>query len=627
MQTIRTVLSATTLTVTLFIFSTAPLAHADAQFEAYLDGLVAAQFNDYDLAGMTFVLIKDGEILLAKGYGLADIASSTPVDPEVHMFRPGSVSKLLTWTAVMQLVEQGKLDLSTDVAEYVSQFDLPNEFDTPLTLNHILTHTPGLEDRFTNLFSDTPDAIRPLAESLAAGMPNQIRKPGTQSSYSNWATALAGLIVANVSDMSFEDYVQQNILEPLNMRASTFDEPLPAALADNMATGYVTDSGELAPLGFEYIKNFGPAGALSATATDLANFMLAHLHEGQFGEARILSADTTRQMHAVLFQHADDVAAMAHGFYEKWHNGQRFIGHGGDTIAFHSELLLDPTNAFGFFVSFNAVDGAQARSGVVNGVLNYFYGTPERRFVFPTLPDSAKRIAQVVGNYRINRRSYTTVEALVGLGGDIPVVPGSLEGSINIPVPNLGGMFYEVEPFVFQKSGGTTQLKFTKDPQGNVAHLLFAPVPVMAADKMSPIASANTHQLLIPLTLIASLFVLINYVRNRRDGLEGNASRGRLALTGAAISFLLFAIVMGLQVAGLDMNRIPFEFPPTGLGVALVFPIIGAVLTLLAWACLIPVWQAAACNVWARLRYTFVLIVFTLFLLVMNYWNMLGWMY
>ena len=190
----------------------------DEKFEAYLDGLVTAQFNNYDLAGMTFVMVKDGEIALSKGYGLADLASGEPVDPARHLFRPGSVSKLFTWTAVMQLVEAGQLDPHADVAEYVDQFDIPREQDKPITLAHIMAHTPGLEDGAAGyLFADSPDDLKPLAEILAKYAPAQVREPGTQAAYSNWATALAGLIVANVSGMSFEDYVQKHIFEPLNM--------------------------------------------------------------------------------------------------------------------------------------------------------------------------------------------------------------------------------------------------------------------------------------------------------------------------------------------------------------------------------------------------------------------------
>ncbi len=193
-----------------------------ARFEAYLDGLVAAQFNDYKLAGMTFVMVKDGEVLLSKGYGYAHLDNLTPVDPATHLFRPGSVSKLFTWTAVMQLVEQDRLDLKADVSQYVDQFEIPNEFDTPLTMENLMTHTPGLEDGAAGyLFADEESDLRPLAEVLETYTPTQVARPGAYSSYSNWSTALAGLIVANISGQSFESYVDEHIFQPLGMTYAT----------------------------------------------------------------------------------------------------------------------------------------------------------------------------------------------------------------------------------------------------------------------------------------------------------------------------------------------------------------------------------------------------------------------
>ncbi len=608
------------------------VAHAQAadafdvgRFEAYLDGLAAAQFNDHKLAGMTFSLVRADRVILTRGYGYADVASQTPVDPDYHLFRPGSVSKLFTWTAVMQLVEAGQLDLDADVNDYVTQFEVPNEFDTPMTLTHILTHTPGLEDRFTNLFEDDVADTLPLAEALARGMPAQVRPPGTVASYSNWATALAGLIVANVSGMSFERYVQERILNRLAMTQATFEEPLPDRLAAAMATGYVTDEASLAEYPFEYVRNFGPAGAMSASAGDLARFMLAHLNGGAHDGARILSAESVQRMHEPLFSHHPDVAAVAHGFYEKHRNGQRFVGHGGDTIAFHSEMVLDPENRLGFFVSFNSAEGAQARAAVVNGVIDYFYPPPPRRFTYEPLEGSAARIAEVVGGYRFNRRSFTTFEAITGLAGDIPIAPSKDAGAIQLPVPNIGGKFHEVAPYVFEQAGRGTRLVFTPGDGG--MRMLIGPVPVMVAEKVGFATSAGNHQLVLALTLLASLFVLINYARNRRDGLSGGPARGRLALVIAAAAAILFGAGLGLQISSLDMNYVVFEFPPAGTGALLVLPwlVLGA--TLVAVAYLPQVWQAGACNVWARLRYTWMVVLFALFLLVLNYWNMLGWKY
>ncbi len=612
----------------VMVFISVQAVAEDGHFEAYLDGLVAGQFHDYDLAGMTFVMVKDGEIALSKGYGLADLATGERVDPARHLFRPGSVSKLFTWTAVMQLVEAGKLDPHADVSQYIDQFEMPNEQGSPITLANIMSHTPGLEDGAAGyLFADEPADLIPLAEALAKYTPRQVRQPGTQAAYSNWATALAGLIVANISGMSFEAYVQTHIFEPLGMQQATFDEPLPSHLADDMATGYVESGGTLEPFGFEYIKNFGPAGALSAASNDMARFMIAHLNQGAYGDAHILKPETIAHMHSQHFTHSEveGVAGMAHGFIESFRHGQRFIGHAGDTIAFHSSMTLDPENNFGFYMSFNAPDGATARGAIINGIIDYFYATHPVSWNYEEREGSAERIAEVVGAYRLNRRSYTKLEGIVSLAQDISVAPSGA-GQILIPGP-LGGKFAEVEDYVFEKVGDHQRLVFQKDASGAIAHLYLASLPIIVADRVGTFETAANHQLVILLALLAALFVLINYVRNRKDGLSGGAARGRASLVAVSVCLLVFVIGMGIVIGGLDMNRVVFDFPPPGIPLLLVFPILIALFTLIALVYLVPVWRADACSFWARIRYTYVCIVFVLLLAVMHYWNMIGWNY
>lgn len=599
-------------------------------FETFLDGVMAAQFEDYQLVGVTFALVRNGELVLAKGYGQASLATGEPVSPALTLFRPGSVSKLFTWTAVMQLVEQGRLDLNAPVAGYVSQFELPNAFDEPLTLTHLLTHTPGLEDGAAGyLFADEPEDLVPLADSLAAHVPAQVRPPGTFASYSNWATALAGLVVANVSGQSFEDYVAEHIFTPLGMNQATFEEPLPAHLAPYMAQGYTVKYGGVEPMGFEFIHNFGPAGALSASAEDMARFISAHVSGGATADGRILSPETTALMHERLFAHDDRVAGMAHGFYEIFRNGERFVGHGGDTIAFHSELVIQPESGFGFFISFNTPEGARARAAVVDAVLDWFYpgdGGAQPPFPEAPLAGTADRIKQVAGAYRLNRRSYTRLEGSIGLGGDITVVPAG-EGEIFIP-GEIGGRFVEVAPYRFRQQLRQGTLVFQTDDGGRVTRALIGSLPIMVADRLAVWEQASTHQLVIALALLAAIFVLLNAARRRgKAAVTGPARLGRWCLIGASASFLAFVVAFAVAMGEPDMAEMIFDFPPPGTAIALAFPVIGAGFTLLALGFAVPVWRAPDCTLWQRLRYTYVTVLFVLLIAVLAYWNLLGWRY
>ena len=221
------------------------------ELEAFLDGVMTAHLNDKNVAGATVAVVRDGEIFFAKGYGYADWGRSTPVDPERTLFRIGSVSKLFTWTAVMQLAEQRKLHLQADVNSYID-FEIPEGYDEPITLTHLLTHTPGFEDRGFGLWASTADDIEPMGDWLAANIPARVRPPGVHAAYSNYGTALAGYIVERVSGVSWEEYLEQNIFEPLGMEYASARQPLSSDLTTHMSAGYAYTGGQFDEKDFEW---------------------------------------------------------------------------------------------------------------------------------------------------------------------------------------------------------------------------------------------------------------------------------------------------------------------------------------------------------------------------------------
>src|SRR5688572_14559578 len=196
-----------------------------ADLEAWLDGFMPYALEQTDVAGSVVAVVKDGKVVLEKGYGYADLAKRTPVDAERTLFRPGSISKLFTWTAVMQLVEQGKLDLDQDVNTYID-FKIPPYQGKPVTLRHIMTHTTGMEEVIRGLISGDEKSIQTLESTLKHWVPERIYAPGSTPAYSNYATALAGYIIERTSGESFDNYIEKHILVPLDMRHSSFRQPL-----------------------------------------------------------------------------------------------------------------------------------------------------------------------------------------------------------------------------------------------------------------------------------------------------------------------------------------------------------------------------------------------------------------
>jgi CubicO group peptidase (beta-lactamase class C family) len=227
---------------------TAPAATGKAltadDVNAWLDGYMPYALATGDLAGAVVVVVKDGQIVTERGFGYADVAAKKPVDPKLTLFRPGSTSKLFTWTAVMQLVEQGKLDLDADVNKYLdADFQVPPRDGKPITLRNIMTHTAGFEEQVKNIITEDPSQPG-YVELLKRWMPTRVFDAGTTPAYSNYATSLAGYIVERVSGESFYDYIDKHIFAPLDMAHSTFRQPLPKNLEPDMATGYVLASGE-----------------------------------------------------------------------------------------------------------------------------------------------------------------------------------------------------------------------------------------------------------------------------------------------------------------------------------------------------------------------------------------------
>ena len=244
---------------------------------AFLDGIMPQELATDDIAGAVISIVKDGKVIFAKGYGYSDMEKRTPVSPDNTLFRPGSISKLFTWTAVMQLVEQGKLDLDRDVNEYVD-FKIPATYPKPITLRNIMTHTPGFEETIQELFVKDAKDLTPLGDYVRKHLPTRIYPPGTTPAYSNYATTMAGYIVQRVSGQDYYDYIEQHILNPLKMEHSTFRQPLPDPLKGLASKGY--DVALEPAKGFEFVEA-APAGSSSVSAMDMTHFMIAHLQDGR----------------------------------------------------------------------------------------------------------------------------------------------------------------------------------------------------------------------------------------------------------------------------------------------------------------------------------------------------------
>ena len=431
-----------------------PLTKED--LDGWLDGLMPYALKRGDLAGAVVVVVKDGQVLTQRGFGYADVASRTPVDPDRTLFRPGSVSKLFTWTAVMQQVEAGRIDLDKDVNAYLD-FQIQSYQGKPVTMRQLMTHTAGFQEHGKRtIFEDVKFQIS-LADYVKV-QPKRIYAAGTTPSYSNYGTALAGYIVERVSKMSFDDYVEQRIFRPLGMTRSTFRQPLPKGFVPQMAAGY--RKGSDAASKFEIVGP-APAGSLSSTGADMARFMIAHLNQG----AGLMKPETARMMHDTPLTLLPPLNRMELGFFETNINGRQVIAHLGDTQLFHTALHLFMNERIGLYLSLNAT-GDQAAAGPVRKALfekfadRYLPGNemPGTRIDAKTSAEHARMMA---GNWLNSRRAESNFYALASLIGQVTVSVGA-NGELVVPAArDLNGVaakWVETAPFVWHNANGHGRL-------------------------------------------------------------------------------------------------------------------------------------------------------------------------
>ena len=581
---------------------------------AFLDGLVPMQLEREDIAGAVVVIVKNGMIFYAKGYGYADVVKKKPVS-ENTLFRPGSVSKLFTWTSVMQLVEQGKLDLDRDVNDYID-FRIPPTYPKPITLRNLLTHTPGFEETAKDLFIDQANKMIPLDTYLKTHIPNRIFPPGSVPAYSNYGASLAGYIVARVSGKPFDQYVEDSIFKPLDMAHSTFEQPLPEDIRPLMSNGYILGSDPSSF--FEFIIPY-PAGSLSASGADMAAFMIAHLQEGKYKEQRILLPETARLMHTRQFTLDETTPGMALGFYEESRNGLRIIGHAGDTIYFHSDLHLIPEQNLGFFISYNSAGRGEirGREAVWGKFLDrYFTYQPPS---LSTLSSAVQDSKQVSGHYITSRRTEGDILHLLARLEELNVSANE-DGTVEIEqFKNFSGKtkrWQEIKPFVFREIDGQELIVF-KRPEHSAPLRLITRFPVFVFDKVRWNDNITFLLILGGFSVLVLLLTLILWPiaalirKHYGKKLNLTLSERRLRLVVRVISALDLIFLAGLVIllaqAEKNLDILSFRFDIwfrllQGIGT------IGVVGSLLATYAAYSSWKNPEKEKWIRMQQTVIAI-------------------
>ena len=596
---------------------------------AFLESFITNQMVENHVAGAAIALVKDGEILFARGYGEADVVHQIPVVAGKTLFRIASVTKLFTWTAVMQLVEQGRLDLDADVNTYLD-FEIPATYVEPITIRHLMSHSAGFEERTLGIFLAMPDQLMPASQWLPANLPARVRPVGTASSYSNYGAALAGYIVERISGMDYETYIETNILQPLGMAHTSARQPLPPALAGDLSLGYAFRDGVYTAQPFDVLQT-APGGSMSATATDMAAFMIAHLQNGRYGDHRILSEATAQQMHSTLFRHDPRLhGGYAYGFEERERNGQVILSHGGDFQYFRSRLDLLPAQNLGLFVTYNSSVTGNLPDQLLQAFLDHYYHIPSE--AVKALGDFSQRAKSFTGVYQWNRHSYTTAEKMLLLMRPAVTVRTEGETLLLIRAGKEPQRFVEVDPLLFHQVDGPERLAFRKNELGRIDMAFVESDSSRALEKLAWYEFAPFNLSLLILTLLLFLSVpvvgLVRVIRHRQRpsdvtqaGLTRAASWIVSGIAGLSWFFLLATgMATNRLMASLGADTIALRM----MGGLMVLPPLIALLTAVSVAFLVPVWRKQYWRHSGRIYYTLLVGANMAFIWFLSFWNLLG---
>ena len=589
---------------------------------AFIDELVPKLMEQGHVPGAVVAVVYEGRIVLLRGYGQSRLDTASQVDASRTVFRIGSVTKVFTSVAALQLANTGKLDLQRDVRAYVP--DVPLAYGA--TTHQLLTHTAGLEERAEDA-SATPSArLRPLADRLRLNPPRQVIRPGTAYSYSNSNFELAGLVVERVSGLAYEQYMAERIFAPLRMTGTTADRPTDANVAEHLARGYRWTGGAQEAVTSRF-SSANPSGSISTTAADMVRFMLALLGDGSVNDGRILSPEFVRTLFAPQYTPDPRIRSRGYAFLEWSSRGRRLYHHDG-TLGDHiGVLMMAPADRFGIFVASNGAppEGASIGNLLLEPMLTYLVGPATSPAPPPSpLPDALAGARRVAGTYRDFRHTRNDMARLMTL---MPMIQSRVTVDGDGAIRWRGHRWVEVAPLVFRSTDppdysadGPDHIVFREDDRGKIGelHAWGATYERVAWTEQAPF-----HLGLFACCLIAFLAYGtsrgLGELRRRTTMEDGRAAR-RCALF---VSLMNLGFVAGLPIF-FNSLRTSAPLAPPVLTLWLMLPLASVVATALLPGFAAMAWRERWWTRGERLRFSTIAGLSVAFMAFLNYWKLLA---
>ena len=594
-----------------------------AELAVWLEPLIGQQMAEAHIPGAVFLLVQDGQVAYARGYGLADLEQQTPVEVERSLWRVMSLSKSVTAAAVMQLAEKGQIDLHADANAYLRSYQLPEAFGQPITADQLLTHSAGLDWDLDDIGAEaaTPADLIGNAPFLNQHPPRRAFPPGQHYLYSNAAFDLAGQMVEDVSGIPFAEYTDRYIFQPLGMAHSSFLQPPPQA--DGLVAGYEFDGQSHQPVELPFWQD-PPSRSLTSTAADMARFIQAMLGDG----APILQAESLRALLETHFTYRDGQPGLAYGWHDiSWPNIDAVAKDGGAPGAL-SRIFLAPDHDLGFFLAYNLDDDFGMADAIQREMLERTF--PYQADLPPTAAGAAERGQALAGVYRQTTYSRLTIAKLLRLPWpDYPRVSALEDGRLMVqfaPDTETTHELLEMAPRHYRKSDGEFDYVFLQDAQGQPAGLA---VGDWATEKVAWYDTGRAHMLMLVAfvafflgSAVAGLIIGL-----RRPPAHRLARRGLWLLTAiAALNFVfLVTFFLLLQSVVLGISNIDFAIGmPVWLAALFVLPLLTIALTVVLLALGLAGWRRRAFSGRGLALLGSFTLAALLFIPWLNYWNLLG---
>ena len=597
----------------------------------YIDGAAAAQMQTLNIQGMAVAVILPGQAPIIKAYGVGSDPKGDPasIDPDRSIMPLASISKTFVAVAMMRAVEKGKLSLDAPANRYLD-FKLPTfKGSREITVRDIARHEAGFEERWlaTGAGGEKPDP-RPWGKILEQTAPQLIAPPGAYSSYSNYGAALLGYIVERATGVSYDEYLQSEVLNPLDMASTTIEDPVPLAFASRSLQGWSINGGIMSADKHFYNKRTYPAGRVQSSLPDMVKYMQMLLSGGVAADGkRFLTAKSVDVLLVPSKRFDPEMPAMATLFAEKDIGGMRFIGHGGDGGTHHTDMLLQPKQGVGIFLLYLAAPGAQTRDQFSRAlVASLFPGSRPQLLARPDGSAAKRDYSALTGAYRHYRWAQTSIERILQLSSEFAVADTG-QGTLVVS-GRLGAGEYvpTAKQNLFKNRITGEALLFRTDGTGRTL-LNHGSYPFVTAYKLDMVDTQSFNSsaywtFVAGLTGIglAALALAVSYLR----GGDTRRSAAGFALFGSAMTGSGIALYKFLSAASAISEAELQHAIPDAAYYYLAVPVISAVLI----SVFVAGWikgDFRPRRVWPNLLAVFGVALFGAFVAFLIHWHAFGW--